>query len=337
MRNRIPVIFLFLLLLAACGKPNEVSLTTSTPVPLTESTATATPGNPLVILVLPADMPTEEAGAYQTAVYDLAQANGMRYQLRNSLTLEDIKMESPSLKVVITLPPDPGLAALVAAAPSVQFLAVNIPALAAAPNLSTIGTDGAPVDRQGFMAGYIGAMITEDYHIGILTLGDAQGILAEAAFANGMHFYCGLCQKMFGPWYDYPLSIEIPIDEIQSHYNPYSDYFVRYEADVVYVYPGVATPELLDYMAQAGLYIISDEMPMEYLQPNWVASLKPELIPAIQRIFPDLLAGSGGQIIAIPFTLADVNPDLLSEGKQLLVQQTLDDLQAGYISTGVSP
>jgi hypothetical protein len=32
-----------------------------------------------------------------------------------------------------------------------------------------------------------------------------------------------------------------------------------------------------------------------------------------------------------------VNTDLLSEGKLRLVQQTLDDLQAGYISTGVNP
>ena len=337
MRNRITSIFLFLILLTACGKPSEVPPATSTPAPLIEPTVTGMPGTSLVILILPTDMTVEEAGPYQTAVYDLAQANGMRYQLLNTLTLEDVQMEGSSLKVVIVVPPDPGLDALVVAAPSVQFLAVSIPGLAPASNLSTIGAEGVPVDRQAFMAGYIGAMISEDYHIGILTMNDTSGLIAEVAFANGMQFYCGMCQKMFGPWYDYPLHIEIPTDELQSRYNPWSDYFVNYEADVVYVYPGVATPDLLDYMAQKGLFIIGESIPMDYLQPNWVVSLKPELIPAIQGIFPDLLAGSGGQSLAVPFTLADVNPDLLSEGKQQLVQQTLDDLQAGYIDTGISP
>jgi hypothetical protein len=337
LRNRIVAIFLFLVMLTACGKPTQVPEVTSTPVPSAGPTASATPGTPLVILVLPPDIPPDEAGLYQTVVYDLAQANAMRYQVRNTLSLEDMQMEGSSLKVVIALSLDPGLDALVVAAPSVQFLAVNIPGLAAAPNLSTIGADGVPVDRQAFMAGYIAALVGDDYRIGILTMKDTEGLNAGTAFTNGMRFYCGLCQRAFWTANSYPLQIEIPPDELQSRYPGWTDPFVIYEADVVYVYPGVATDDLLDAMAQKGLLIIGEDMPMEYLGPNWVVSLKPELIPAIQRIFPDLVAGNGGQILAIPFTLADVNPDMLSEGKLQLVQQTLDDLQAGYIGTGINP
>jgi hypothetical protein len=336
-RTRLAAIFLLFILLASCAKPDQTPRPVpSTPVPTAGATATSTPGIPLVILVLPADLPREESSQYQTAVYDLAQANGMRYQVRNTLTPEDVQMEGPALKVVVLLPPDPGLAALVAAAPSVQFLAVNIPGLAPASNLSTVGADGAPADRQAFLAGYIAAMIADDYRVGILSMNDSQGMTAEAAFANGMHFYCGLCQKAFWTGYDY-LHIEIPPDELQSRYPAYADPFVKYEASVVYVYPGVATIDLLESMAQKGLLLIGANMPAQDLQSNWVVSLKPELIPAIQRIFPELLAGRGGQTLPIPFTLADVNPGLLSEGKQRLVQQTLDDLQAGYISTGVNP
>ena len=338
MRNRFAAIFLLLILLASCAKPTQTPQPVpSTPVPTAGATATSTPGIPLVILVLPADLPKDESSQYQTAVYDLAQANGMRYQLLNTLTTSDITLAGPDLKIVVVFPPDPGLAALVAAAPSVQFLAVSIPGLAPASNLSTVGADGAPADRQAFIAGYIAAMIADDYRIGILTMNDPQGMTAEAAFANGMHFYCGLCQKAFGPWYDYPIHIEIPPDELQSRYPAYADPFINYAAPVVYVYPGVATTDLLESMAQKGLLLIGEDMPAQDLQSNWVVSLKPELIPAIQRLFPDLLAGRGGQTLPIPFILADVNPGLLSEGKQRLVQQTLDDLQAGYISTGVNP
>ena len=91
--------------------------------------------------------PKARAGSsqYQKTVYDLAQANGMRYQLLNTLTIADITLAGPDLKIVVVFPPDPGLAALVTAAPSVQFLAVGIPGLATAPNLSTVGADGAPL------------------------------------------------------------------------------------------------------------------------------------------------------------------------------------------------
>jgi hypothetical protein len=345
-RNRTAVLFLFLVFastllsagLTACAQPTPTPVgPTSTPVPTAAPTATGTPGIPLVILVLPADMPKNEASQYQTAVYDLAQANAMRFQVLNTLTAADITLAGPDLRIVIVLPPDPGLATLAAEAPSVQFLAMGIPGLAPAPNISTIGAEGAPVDQQAFMAGYIAAMITEDYRIGILTLDNSKGQTATAAFTNGLHFYCGLCQKAFGPMYNYPIHQTIPSDELQTRYLPYSDTFRMYQAPTVFVPPDVATIDLLEYMAQNGLLLIGEEMPVPDLQANWVASLKPELIPAIQRIFPDLLAGRGGQTLAVPITLADVNTDLLSEGKLRLVQQTLDDLQAGYIGTGVNP
>ena len=99
----------------------------------------------------------------------------------------------------------------------------------------------------------------------------------------------------------------------------------------------MATPDLLEYLAQHGFYMIGEAMQPKDIQPNWIASLKPALLPAIQKLFPDLVAGKGGQIVPLPLSLADVNPSLLSEGKQRLVQQVLDGLQAGTISTGVTP
>jgi hypothetical protein len=336
-RNRTAIFVLLLALLAACGKPTATPVgPTASPVVL-EPTATETPGTPLVILLLPADMPKEAASLNQTTIYDLAQANGMRFQVLNTLTPADIQMAGAALKIIVAFPPDPGLDSFVETNPSVQFLAVGIPGLAPASNLSTIGAEGAPIDKQAFIAGYTAAVITEDYRIGILTLNDTNGLNAELAFTNGMHFYCGLCQKAFGPWYDYPIHIEIPSDELTTRYMPYSDPFKMYEAPTVYVYPGVATIDLLEYMATKGLQLIGETMPVPDLQSNWVVSLKPEFIPAIQRLFPELLAGRGGQILSVPLTLTDVNSDLLSEGKLRLVQQTLDDLQAGYIDTGVNP
>ena len=98
------------ILLGACGGASEADLT-ATPVPTSTQVApptlSPTPTIPLAVLVLPADLDPDTSNLYQTTVYDLAQASGYRFQVRNTLTPADIE---PGLKVVIALPPDPGIA-----------------------------------------------------------------------------------------------------------------------------------------------------------------------------------------------------------------------------------
>jgi hypothetical protein len=340
-RNRLTALFLLLLVLAACGKPSTT--TTLTPVTATTvpsaaaPTLTPLPSAPLVILIIPSDMPTDESNLYQKTVYDLAQANAMRFQVLNTFTVEDLQREGPALKVVVAFPPDPGLDALVAAAPSVQFLAISIPGLTPAANLSTIGANGAPVDHQAFMAGYIAAMLAFDYRTGMLgRQDDPQMTAMETAFSNGVGFYCGICKHSFPP-YDYPVLLNITAGSPVEQYPAWAAALSQRYVDVVYVPGGVATLDVLEAFTQTDIKIVSVDMPVSDLESNWVVSLKPQLLPAIQQIFPDLLAGRGGQTLAIPLVLADVNLDLLTEGKVRLVSQTLDDLQAGYIGTGVNP
>ena len=50
---------------------------------------------------------------YQKTVYDLTQQSGMHFQVLNTLAPKDMPA---GVKVVIALPPDPGIAALAAAA-----------------------------------------------------------------------------------------------------------------------------------------------------------------------------------------------------------------------------
>ena len=83
-------------------------------------------------------------------MYDLTQTSGMRFQVRN--TLSTAELAEPGLQVVVALPPDPGIAALAAAAPQVQFLAINIPEVAAGGNISVLGGN-AQTDVAAFLAG----------------------------------------------------------------------------------------------------------------------------------------------------------------------------------------
>jgi len=327
-------IILIASILSACGLGGKATTPTAAPtitptrLPILIPTAVV----PLAILILPANIDKNASDAYQKVVYDLAQQAGMRFQVRNSLSPANL---DPGLKVVIAVPPDPGLAALAAAAPQVQFLAVNIPGITAGGNVSALAAT-AQVDIPAFLAGYTAAMISDDYHIGIIIPKDsANGQKAAAAFSNGMAYYCGLCRPFYYLPYSFPQTIEIPSTEVKANYGAYADYLIiQHKVYTIYLYPDIAVKELTNYLGTTGTQVIGVSLPSP--KPSgWVMTIRPDEIEAIQNAWPNLIAGKGGQNVQSPLGLADVESSLLSPGKMRLVQQTLDGLEAGRISTGV--
>lgn len=342
MRHKIAIFIVLLsIILSACGS-NELSATATplpTETPVIPPTLTSTPTTPLAVLILPAEMDPEASNLYQKTVYDLAQASGMRFQVRNTMTPEE--MTEPGLQIVVAFPPDPGVAALAAAAPNVQFLAINIPGVTAAGNVSALGGNSQS-DITAFLAGYTAAMITDEFHIGmIIPKDDADAQRAAAAFRNGMIYFCGLCKVIYFPAFClvenlqtcYPQYIEIPSDEDPARYGPYADYLIlQRDVDTLFVYPSVAEPDLLTYIGTTGAALIGAVSPEE--RPGgWVMTIQPDEIQAIQNAWPQLLAGQSGLTIQSPLGLSDIDPALLSPGKQRLVQATLTELQKGRINT----
>lgn len=335
MRQRIALVFFLSLslILSACGPkatqtPAPVPTDTPTPAP----TLAPTPSTPLAILVLPADMAQDDSALYQKTVYDLAQQSGYRFQVRNSLTPDEVK--DPTLKIVIALPPDPGVAALAQAAPQAQFLAVNIPNLNAGGNISVLGNTSQTV-IPSFLAGYIAAMITDDFHIGmIIPKGDGDAQRAYIAFTNGMAYYCGLCQPFYYVPYNFPQYIEIPSDEDPARYGGYANYLIDHKVDTIFVYPSLAKPDFLTYIGTTGALQIGTSTPNP-LPAGWIATIQPDVIKAIQSAWPGLVAGQGGTNVQSPLGFDDIDPTLLTPGKQRLVEQTLQGLLNGTINTGV--
>ena len=219
---------------------------TPSPAPTTQAVPTAipTPAAPLAILVVPADMDKATSDASQKVVYDLAQAAGMRFQVRNSISQADLE---PGLKILIALPPDPGIAALAAASPQVQFLAINLPGVAAGNNLSVLASSNQ-TDVPAFLAGYTAAIISDDFRAGmILPKDNPAAQQAARAFANGMAYHCGLCTsyRLYldpnGIGLRYPQFAEIPADEDPSRLGGWANYVVgSLKVDAVYVFPDPA-------------------------------------------------------------------------------------------------
>jgi len=324
------------IILSACGAGESGA--TSTPIPtetlILPPALTSTPTIPLAVLVIPADLDPDTSNLYQKTVYDLAQASGFRFQVLNSLMPADIE---PGLQVVIALPPDPGIAALAVATPQVQFLAINIPGLTAGGNISLL-SGNSQSDVAAFLAGYTAALTTDDYRIGMIIPKDnPDAIRALNAYANGMMFYCGICRPFYYlPW-SFPQFIEIPAEEDQANYDAYADILIiERKVSTIYLYPDIAIPDLSTYIGTTGTSMIGTASPEER-PAGWMMTIQPDIIKAIQNAWPDLANGKGGITVQSPLGLSDIDPSLLSPGKQRLVEQTLSELQNGLINTGVNP
>jgi len=323
------------ILLAACG-PKTTPTPQPTPFPPTD-TPEPTLASPLAMLVLPADTPAGLSKEYQSTIYSLAEGSGYRFQVRNSLTPEQAASE-PGLEIVIALPPDPGIAALAAAAPDVQFLAVNLPGVTAGGNVSAIGGGEAASDAGPFLAGYIAAMLSQDWRTGMIVEKDAQATPGiEAAFSNGAGFYCGICNPVAPPYYDYPLAVEMPADSTGGEAIAYGDYLVDHQANVVYIAPSVADASLINDLVSRGVLMIGETPPPQGAQSGWIATIQPDWLNAITEAWPKIVTGAGSFSQPSPLSLTDVNTDLLTLGKQRLAQETLDRLARGEIDTGAQP
>jgi hypothetical protein len=321
------------LILTACGPTSEPAAT-SAPLP-TDTAAplppeqTATPVVPLAILVIPPTLDPESSNLYQKTVYDLTQSSGMRFQVRNSLTPADLE---PGLQIVIALAPDPGIAALAAAAPNVQFLAINIPEVTPGGNISVLG-GSAQSDIAAFLAGYTAALITDDFRIGMMMPRDnADAIRAYNAYIHGMIFHCGTCRPIYFYSWSYPQYVDIAADEDVNTYHAYADILIlQYKVRTIYLYPDITTEDLINYIGTTGTLMIGTKTP-EQLPAGWVMTIQPDVVKAIQNAWPQLVSGQGGVTIQSPLGLSDIDPSLLSPGKQRVVEQLLQDLQAGLVA-----
>lgn len=305
---------------------------TITPIPT--STPTATPPPPVAVLLAGPQADQTWVNALQTALNDLVVGAGLRWQVRQQLTRADLL---PEIRLVIAVPPDPGLREMVAAAPNTQFLALGIAGLDTAPNLSILDANQR-MDQQGFIAGYLAAMLSDDWRAGAISLSDTvEGKAARTGFLNGVVYFCGLCRPAHPPFYEYPLYTELPTTATSPEWQEAANYMVDHYVQTVYVYPGAGDEAMLSILADAKINIISSGDPPSAVASNWVVSLTTDALPLIRSTVAGLLDGSltGGQTLSLPIQFTQINSALLTPGKQRLAVQVLADLQAGFIDTGV--
>jgi hypothetical protein len=344
LKNTRAIIWLIVILLVLTGCGARPDKTTSpddqaiSAIPDTEIAPvdTPTPLAPVGVLLTPPGSDQRLVDELNPIIGGYIRDLGLRFQVLSNLTPDDF--QNDDYQIVVVLGPFPELQTLVEFAPDTKFLAVGFNELEPAANLSILRSGGGDFDVQGFIAGYIAALITPDWRVGALSVEEnPDALAARDGFRTGVKYYCGLCNPKYAPTginYLYPKYIDLPVDATDQIISANVDYLVDHAVNTFYIVPGVGTPLIYSMLVAYEKNIIGpgSDYQEEY-KDHWVVSLEYNLLEAVEEFWPLFIETDSGLEHIPPLLLTDINYDLFSEGKLMLVEKILDDVRGGFIKT----
>jgi hypothetical protein len=265
----------------------------------------------------------------------LSQAQGWELIILRNQPIQEFE---PGTRVVVVLPPDPGLESISSAHPEIQFLSIGIPGLQPSTNLSILGSEGFREDQIAFIAGYISTVVTKDWRSGLINQASSEWHeVIEQSFSNGMVYYCGICQLTYPPFYDYPIFTTLSEDASDLEWENAVDLLISQAVETVFIYADDFNSKILDDLSQNDLVFFGFHPPPHHLENSWIATIRwaPEI--KIESHWDDLVMQSGGWVEEIPIIFEDINEAILTTGKQIWIQEVIDDVLLGYIGTGFDP
>jgi len=335
-------VLVIMLFLTGCGVGGKDTVFpvdgtfTTVPEPTMTPVDTPTPLPPVGVLLTPPGSDQGLIDELNPIVGSYIRDLGLRYQVLIKLTEDDFQRED--YQIVVILAPYPDLQALADLAPETKFLAVGFNDLAPGANLSVMRSGGGDYDIQGFIAGYISALITLDWRVGALSRQEnPDALAARNGFRTGVKYYCGLCNPKYAPTginYLYPKYIDLPVDATDSQIAANVDFLVDRAVNTYYIVPGVGTPLMYRMLVAYEKNIIGpgSDYQEEY-KDNWIVSLEYDLMAAFEEFWPQFMEAESGLEHIPPLLLTDINYELLSEGKVLMVEKILEEVSKGFIKT----
>ncbi len=328
-------LLLIILFLVGCNSqqdtqtPSSEPVFTETLVPTATQSDTPTPLSPVGVFLTPPESDPNLVEELNPLVGEFIRAEGLRFQVLETMAPGDFLVDD--FRFVVVLPPYPNLKALAQGAPDTKFLAVGFNDLDPLDNLSVLRFGGEDYGVQGFIAGYIAAMITTDWRVAVLSVQESDDALAaREGFRVGVKYFCGLCNPKYAPTgihYLYPKYIDLPVDasdpEIEANVNLLIDRAVN----TFYIVPGAGDPKIYQMLTNNNKLIIGpgSDFREEY-RDNWVASLEYDLVAAFEVIWTAFLSAETGIEQTPPLLITDINSELLSPGKLKLAEGILEEV-----------
>lgn len=291
--------------------------------PTAEVTAAPTVVTQKLLLVDPAGTADSTLVSFLT---EFATSNNLVYETINSDTLPSLGEET---RVVIFLNQPENIRDIASASPQTQFVVSGTVDPSGLSNLSVIKAQ--PQDM-AFMAGYLTTLVAWDWRSGGLIPNDTpQGAGYAEGFENGGRYVCGQCTPFYAPYYYFPLIVEESSTAGASAWQTQIVSLNEYYVDSVYVDPAAALPEVMDSLTAAEYTLIGK---VGTASPErFTVLLDYDLLPGLQTLLPQLLAGSGGQTIPSQVKIAFyTNEELISPAKIELFNQVAASLTTGWVS-----
>jgi hypothetical protein len=322
------ILLLIALLLLGCslgGSNDDGSVVNSETATEAPATPTETTSPPVMILLAGPESDPTRVNETQSLMAALATEKGMVFEHRQVL---DAESAPGNLVLTVALPPANGLQELAAALPGVRFLAIGVAEVSGGGNLVAVGSSGGNPDFQAFMAGYIAAVQSDDWRVGLVYPGGSVGQAYRNAFLAGAVYYCGFCNPYFPPFNEYPLYVEVPVGAGLESYQSAVDNLVGQGVNTIHLAPGAQSEELYRYAANYNLRFVGTAAPPSGLEAYWIASVISTQEIDLGLVISQVLSGQG-EIIAE--SGVEISFTGLSEARLEFFREVLDQLESGAI------
>lgn len=263
----------------------------------------------------------------QEIVQLVADQNEWVYEFRSNLNGSPLPQ---NLKAMVMIADEPNILELIGESNGVKILSVGLAQEAdLIPNLTLIDLPENGQAVEGFVAGYIAAMQTEEWRVGMLGFADQSDY--RIGFINGAIYFCGLCLPQYPPYEDYPLFVEVNDGAEFEELKAGVDLLVQKDIQIVYLAPGTDDSELILYLSQLGINMIGNQRPPSVPETLWIASVSWDWLSAVEDALPKMLSDDYSNKLAPKILVGDVDQNVFSLSRQTLVYEIIENLADGII------
>ncbi len=305
--------------LFGCATASGTATTLPSSVPTEPFVPTLTPTPPSeLVLIAESDLAWEselEAWATQRGwELILADPSGAAAYLRESQS---------HLEAVVSVQETLGGDLKRAAAEGILIVLVDAPGVDPGPSLSIVGNGG--YDEAGFLAGVMTGLASQSGWVGEVTAtGGRHEADYSAGFTQGLLWGCPKCRLVS-----------------QSAAEMSLDGFRGKGVDVVFSIPGPSADEVAEVLGAGGLPIVwvgKGGPPAEMRVGRVIFEADRIIVPALEALM-ETREGKAWpySIESRAILLVDINADLLSPGRQRLLEEAYEAIAAGELDIGTDP
>jgi len=293
--------------------PSRTSIASPTPTPISSPTPT-----PIPQVLLIAQTPV----AWEESLESLVSSSGWLLIVSDLPSASTYLQGSSAVIAIVSVQEALDGDLQQAAAEGIPVVMVDVRGVDPGPSLSTVGENGARHDQAGFLAGVMAGLASQSGSVGEVTAtGGPQEAAYSAGFSQGLLWGCPQCELVSQP---------------AAEMSP--DGFRAKGVDVVFPIPGPAADEVAEVLGAGGLPMVwvgEGGPPGETRVGRVIFEADRLVIPALEALME---TGEGEawpySIESHTILIVDINEDLLSPGRQRLLDEAYEAIAAGELDIG---